>query len=68
MFHINPDSLVTKTDKLLFNIQELLLAQRAQPEPIIEEIKVGLACKFCGGTHENKGLIMACARKNKRAG
>lgn len=70
MFEINPESLVTKTDKLLYNIQELLLAQRVQPQPILEaitEIKKGYDCKFCGGNHEVRQQIAVCARKNKKA-
>lgn len=69
MFDINPEMLVTKTDKLLYNIQELLKAQAVRQEPIeTVEPKKGFDCRFCGGQHESKPQIMACARLKKKAG
>jgi hypothetical protein len=34
-------------------------------EEKVELVSKSIPCKFCGGTHENKGQLMACARKKK---
>lgn len=33
-----------------------------------ENKSVAVDCKYCGGTHENKGQVMACAKKHKKEG
>jgi len=70
--------LVEKTEILLFDIlQELIRLNYTieglrssfigevggVPKPI-EDNK----CKHCNATHENKGQVLACARKNKKKG
>jgi hypothetical protein len=62
--------------------QTELLKKLVPEEPIVEtkteaktEIKIetktengGKPCVFCGSTHDNKGAMMACAKKNKNKG
>ena len=65
---------VSTEQKLLWNIQELLkelkvpdvvplskVEEKDQPT----ETKV---CIHCGGTHDNKGQALACAKKHKKKG
>lgn len=58
--------------KLLYNIQELLIEQNEllkkilPSEKVSEEINDKIPCKYCGGEHDNKGQVMACAKKHKK--
>ena len=54
------------TDKLLFDILQELKKLNGGKAKATEA--AGIPCKYCGGTHENKGQIMACAKKKKREG
>jgi hypothetical protein len=59
------------TDTLLFDIYDELRKLNEKLTPIKEESKAvptSVPCKYCGGTHDNKGQLMACARKSKREG
>jgi hypothetical protein len=67
------DSLISTEEKLLFDIlQELKEINRKLPEPeplrpiakATEEREI--QCKYCGGSHDNKGQFLACARKHKK--
>jgi hypothetical protein len=60
------DSLVTNEEKLLFDIfQELKeINQKLTVRPVAK----GAECKYCGGTHENKGQVLACAKKKRKEG
>ena len=80
MFSIKKDRLVNTMDRLLFNIwQELILLRENLQEQNKEmdkgkktnvEIKAKniIECKYCGGTHSNKGEFLACSRKSKKEG
>lgn len=58
------------TDKLLFDIlQELkILNGKNVVKQEVEEENKQYPCKACGGAHENKGQMLACARKKKKEG
>jgi len=58
MFKIDKKNVVNETDKLLYNIWECLNKEEVT-KPLID-------CKYCGGTHENKGQLLACAKKHKK--
>jgi hypothetical protein len=51
---------------LLFDILEELKKSNGSKK-INEEIKQ-YPCKACGGVHENKGQLLACARSKKKEG
>lgn len=55
MFKIDKNNIITETDKLLYNIWETLNKDK-------------IPCKYCGGYHENKGQLLACAKKHKNTG
>jgi hypothetical protein len=44
---------------LLFDILQEL-------KKLNEPVKDKSICKYCGGTHDNKGQAMNCAKKNKK--
>ncbi|MDP4117668.1 MAG: hypothetical protein Q8873_00545 [Bacillota bacterium] len=65
--------ILNSTEKiLLYDIRQLLIEQNGllrsaisvsgAQENQIEKIQ----CKYCGGEHDNKGQMMACARKHKK--
>lgn len=59
-------NLMNDDTKLLHDIRELLKEVLIYLKPEIkEEIKL-YPCKACGGQHENKGILLACARKHKK--
>ncbi len=61
MYDIKMKDIVTVEQKLLFNIWETLDSKaKAKQSPKI------IDCRFCGGTHENKGQLLACAKKHKK--
>lgn len=61
------EDLYGDTDKLLFDIlQELKKLNGGKPEVKAAGLTAGIPCKYCGGVHENKGQVMACAKKLKR--
>jgi hypothetical protein len=66
------EDLFDNVERLLFDILQELKKMNSGKEPEIkEEINVvssGVPCKYCGGTHENKGQMLACARKLKKEG
>jgi tRNA(Ile2) C34 agmatinyltransferase TiaS len=76
MFNIEERHIVSEQEKLLFNIQELmknilikLNKEVSKPEliKVEDENKPNQTlCKYCGGTHENKGQMLSCAKKNKK--
>lgn len=51
--------------QLLYDIRELLKEQNELLRTLTEK-KEPSQCQYCGGTHENKGQFLACARKNKK--
>ena len=60
MYIIKEKDIVTIEQKLLFNIWESLDKKaNVKKSPKIYD------CKYCGGTHENKGQLLACAKKFK---
>lgn len=61
MYEIKEKNIVTIEQKLLFNIWESLNPK----EPKVETKTY--QCKACGKTHDNKGQLMACAKKHKKA-
>lgn len=61
MYIIKAKDIVTVEQKLLFNIWESL----DKKAKLVESPKI-LDCKYCGGTHENKGQLLACAKKHKK--
>ena len=61
MYDIKAKDIVTVEQRLLFNIWQALDEKAKEKEsPAI------IDCKYCGGTHENKGQLMACAKKHKK--
>lgn len=34
--------------------------------PVTENVKPKTVCAYCGGTHDNKGQALACARKSQK--
>lgn len=59
--------------QLLFDIRkelrrtnEILDAILANEKPPMAREVKEILCKSCGGTHENKGQVMACAKKSKK--
>lgn len=61
---ITTRDVTTSEQKLLYLILQelksinLKLTSTAKPTAI--------DCKYCGGTHENNGQVMACAKKHKK--
>lgn len=62
-------------EKLLFDILQELKTLNAKLSPEIKKVKTenkavpsSVPCKYCGGTHENTGQMLACARKKKKEG
>ena len=39
---------------------------KAEIKTEYKAVPSGVPCKYCGGTHENKGQMLACARKRKK--
>lgn len=72
MFKINPETLISNTDKLLYDIRELLikLCENDKPEPKEESKKQTNVhkCKICGKEYDNIGKMLACARRHKKEG
>lgn len=72
MFDIQPDQLVSKTDKLLYNIWHELRSMNEKPEPVqptreaTEEKVKEYTCKTCGKIYGNAGKMLSCARKHKK--
>jgi hypothetical protein len=74
MFDIKESDHFDTTEKLLFNIwQELRILNGAKKAPakqipakklLTKPQSDSEKCKYCGGTHENKGQFLACARKH----
>ncbi len=71
-------NIVSTEQKLLFDIRELLIEQnkllakmiKEEPESDFKPIKIEsnskIPCKHCGGSHDNQGQILNCAKKNKK--
>lgn len=77
MFEVKRHELFKDTDKILYNIMLLLEEQNRlltaasagdKSLPQVASETKSIQCKHCGGTHENKGQIMACAKKRKKEG
>ena len=69
LVEVDKSHCVTTEQKLLWNIQELLKDRVPVdvPQPKVEEVvKPKDICTYCGGTHENKGQALACAKKFKK--
>lgn len=79
--HDGKFNIVSTEQKLLYDIRQLLIEQNeflkklvpeepVPKEPTVESKieNVSKSCVFCGGTHDNKGAMMACAKKNKNKG
>jgi len=70
MFDIDPDNLVSKTDKLLYNIWQELKQLRPTAEgteAVIQKPKV-IACKKCGEEFDNRGKFLSHSREHKKEG
>lgn len=59
--------------QLIYDIRELMKENNLLLNKLLngfnredKEESKGIPCKYCNGTHENKGQIMACAKKAKR--
>jgi hypothetical protein len=61
---INARDIVTSEQKLLYlmlqELKEINVKLTPAPKP------TAIDCKYCGGTHENNGQVMACAKKMKK--
>jgi hypothetical protein len=62
--------MISTSEVLLFDIlteikelKDLLIKEESKAPEVKAE---GLFCKYCEGTHDNKGQILACAKKNKK--
>lgn len=77
MLETDVNEFSNKETKLLSNIFELLQRQNelleqflyADNTSTLRQEKKGSdvkPCKYCGGTHKNKGEFLACSRKNKK--
>lgn len=64
MFNIGKEQCNTITEKLLWNIQELL-TKEAPKKDKTEEKETEKKCKNCGQVHTNTGQFLACAKKHK---
>jgi hypothetical protein len=64
------EDLFDNVERLLFDIlQELKTMNSGKKPDIKEENKVvssGVPCKYCGGTHKNRQVVAACAKKSKK--
>jgi hypothetical protein len=65
----------TSEQKMLWDIRQLLIEQNELLKKLVpaeqqqqEQEQTGKPCVFCGGSHENKGQALACAKKNKKNG
>lgn len=63
MFDIKPEQLVTKTDKLLYNIWQELKGNVCSTAENTE-----YTCSYCETKHPNRGKMLACAKKCKKEG
>ena len=57
----------TENPRLIKGLSRKFACNEPEPSTIdfVEEEVVSIDCKYCGGTHENKGQVLACARKSK---
>ena len=62
------DDLYGDTDKLLFDILQELKLLNSKLEVENKAVPSSVPCKYCGGTHENTGQMLACARRKKKEG
>ncbi len=78
MFDIKPESLVSKTEKLLYNIwQELRRLNEFKPEPARPmrkatkgkgKAKGFVTCKQCGEKFDNRGKFFNHLKEHKKEG
>jgi hypothetical protein len=68
MFKIESRDLTTAEARLLFDIRELLIKRDKNPlaKNTGKKPTAPQPCKYCGGVHENKGGVLACAKKSRR--
>jgi hypothetical protein len=70
LIDVDKSHCVTTEQKLLWNIQELLKDRVPidVPQPKVEVVvdQPKDTCTYCGGTHENRGQVLACAKKFKK--
>lgn len=75
MFDIKKEANFSREERLLYNIwQELVMLNSKQEKQKVEVIpienenkaKTSYKCKVCGTEHENKGQLLACAKKHKK--
>jgi hypothetical protein len=52
--------------QLMYDIRELMRENNRLLAKLAGQPKESVPCKYCGGTHENKGQILACAKKKKK--
>jgi hypothetical protein len=53
--------------QLLYDIRELMRENNLLLTRLLNNgQKEGYPCKYCGETHENRGQLLACAKKHKR--
>lgn len=80
-FYSEPNMTVFTKKRIGFRTKQVKVCQfyengqfETDDEQLIEKLKPHfkhennseIQCKYCGGSHENKGQFMACARKNKK--
>lgn len=65
---LSPRDVATSEQKLLYMILQELKQMNSKLEKPTEKKITAKACKYCGEIHENKGQIMACAKKHKKEG
>ena len=78
MFDINPDQLVSKNDKLLYNIWQELKRLNTPVRPTREDTgaakkpkpaaKSMIRCKKCPATFTNRGEFFQHAKQHKKEG
>lgn len=75
MFEINKQGNFSREERLLYNIWQELITLNSRHEkekveviPNEEENKAitSYKCKVCGKEHDNKGQLLACAKKHKK--
>ena len=63
MYEILKDNRFTASERLLYNI----MIQNNEIIRLLSRKKL-IECSSCGGTHENRGQQLACAKKKKKEG
>jgi hypothetical protein len=72
-FNIKKQSNMTLMEQLLWNVMVICseINEKLDKEQEDNSFEIArnpyklLNCKFCGGQHENRGQVLACAKKHK---